>query len=296
MSTFTRLTGVYKAAEEIYFDDTSRFVFFSDCHRGDNSKSDNFAPNRAIYLSALDYYHTHGYIYIEIGDGDELWENDRFSTLLHAHRDVYSLMQKFHGEDRLYMIWGNHDIVKQRKRFVQKNLYKYYNPITQKIESLYDNIKVHEGLILRYYGTPYKIFVVHGHQGDLLNDRLWPLARFLVRYIWRRFELLRYRNPISPASNASRMNIIESNIKHWIKANNQMVIAGHTHHTAFARPGEIPYFNDGCCVYQGYITGIEIQKGEIMLVKWSQRSGANGRPEITRDIVAGPEKIHAFFR
>lgn len=295
MSTSRRLTRVFKASEEILFDDTSRFVFLSDCHRGDNSKADDFAPNRTIYSSALDYYYTNDYTYIEIGDGDELWENDLFSTLLQAHRDVYLLMQKFYKAGRLYMIWGNHDIVKQRRNFVQKNLFEYYNPITQKFEPLFNNIKIHEGLILRYCGTHHKIFVVHGHQGDLLNDRLWPLARFLVRCIWRHVECFRRRNPISPARNISRMNAIENNIINWVKANKQLVITGHTHHSSFAKPGEIPYFNDGCCVYPNLITGIEIRNGEIMLVKWSQKPSNNRRSTVTRDIIAGPEKIQAFF-
>jgi len=295
MSTFTRLDRVLNASDEILIDDTSRLVFLSDCHRGDNSKADDFASNSSIYCYALEYYYKRGYTYVEIGDGDELWENDYFSSLLQAHGNVYLQMRKFHQEGRLYMIWGNHDIFKSRSRYVKKNLYEYYDPVTQKSEPLFDNIKVHEGLILRYRDTNHKILIVHGHQGDLLNDCLWPLSRFLVRYIWRHFELLRCRNPISPARNASRTNTIESNIIRWIKANNQIVIAGHTHHAAFARPGEAPYFNDGCCVNNDYITGIEIQNGEIMLVEWYKKLSDRGLPEISRKISAGPEKINAFF-
>lgn len=295
MSTSSRLTGVLKTSQEILFDDTSRFVFFSDCHRGDNSKADDFANNSEIYSSALEYYYTRGFSYIEIGDGDELWENDSFSTLFLAHKDIYLLMRKFHREGRLYMILGNHDIFKQNRNFVRKNLFKYYNTQTGGFEPLFDNIRIHEGLILRYYGTPYRIFVVHGHQGELFNDRLWPLARFFVRYLVRHFRLLRDNNPISPARNASRAEIIENNIMSWVKANNQMVIAGHTHRPAFAKPGEIPYFNDGCCVYPAYITCIEINGGEITLVKWSGKKLYSRLPEITRDIVAGPERIQNFF-
>lgn len=294
MSTFTRLSKTLKASEEILFDNTSRFVFFSDCHRGDKSRADDFAPNRDIYTSALDFYYGRGFTYIEIGDGDELWENDRFSTLLQTHRDVYLLMRKFHMENRFYMILGNHDIVKSSRKFVERNLYKYYNSSTDEFEPLFPEIKIHEGLILKHKDTQNKIFVVHGHQGDLLNDRLWPLSRFLVRYVWRHIELFHYRNPLSPARNASRLNIVEDNIFGWVKNTNRMVITGHTHRHAFARPGAVPYFNDGCCVYNGYITGIEIQNGEIMLVKWSSSLDISGRTSVEREVLAGPKKISDF--
>lgn len=295
MSTFTRLTHTFKSADEICFDNTSKFIFFSDCHRGDKSKIDDFARNSAIYRAALDYYYAHGYTYIEIGDGDELWENDRFSTLLNAHKEVYLLIQKFHREGRFYMIWGNHDIFKKSSRFVQRRLFKYYNPQTHKFEPLFDGIKVRNGLILRYSGTPHRLFIVHGHQGDTLNDYFWPLSRFIVRYVWRHIEYLRHRNPLSPARSALRMNAVERNLIRWIKINNQLVIAGHTHHPAFPMPGEILYFNSGCCIYPDHITGIEIKDDEIMLVKWSQKSRGNNPPVLTRDIIAGPEKIQSFF-
>jgi len=78
MSTSKRLTEVFKSAEEILFDDSSKFIFFSDCHRGDNSWSDDFADNQNLFFHALNYYYNKGFTYIEIGDGDELWENKIF--------------------------------------------------------------------------------------------------------------------------------------------------------------------------------------------------------------------------
>jgi len=244
-------------SKEIAFDDNSRVIFFSDCHRGANDYADDFAPNRDIYTYALDHYYRNSFTYIEIGDSDELWENYRFSKLLDAHRDVYLLIKKFHSKNRFYMIWGNHDVVKERTHFVKKHLYGYYNS-EHKYEPLFDKIRTHEGIVLKYKDTSYKIFVVHGHQGDLLNDTLWPLARFLVRYFWKNIQYLRQRNPISPARNIQLMKTIERKIIEWIKSNNQMLIAGHTHHYSFASPGDSPYFNSGCCIYKGYITGSEI--------------------------------------
>jgi UDP-2,3-diacylglucosamine pyrophosphatase LpxH len=296
MSISTRLTKVFENSRELPFDDNSRIVFFSDCHRGDNSRADNFAPNRNICMEALEYYHTRGYTYIEIGDGDDLWENRHFSTIFNAHRDVFMLLKRFYKEGRLYMIWGNHDIFKKYDYFTRKNLYEYYNPYTEMFEPFFENIKIHEGLILRYCDSPNKIFVVHGHQGDLLNDTLWPVACFLVRYVWRQLEVFGIQNPISPARNINKMHRAEDEIVRWVNSNNQFVIAGHTHKTAFAEPGSDPYFNTGSCVYNGYITCMEIQNGEISLIKWGNKQSSRGIPLITRKLIAGPAKIKDFFK
>jgi hypothetical protein len=67
------------------FDDRSKFVFFSDVHRGDDSLSDEFARNRHIYYHALNYYYRDDFTYVEVGDGDELWENGLFRRIYNSH-------------------------------------------------------------------------------------------------------------------------------------------------------------------------------------------------------------------
>lgn len=73
MSSENRLNRAYENAKTIPFDDTSKFILFSDCHRGDNSFADDFANNRNIYYHALKFYYSEGFDYCELGDGDELW-------------------------------------------------------------------------------------------------------------------------------------------------------------------------------------------------------------------------------
>lgn len=72
MSSNSRLDSAYKNAKVIDFDDNSKFILFSDCHRGDNSFADDFANNRNIYFHALKHYYTKGFSYCELGDSDEL--------------------------------------------------------------------------------------------------------------------------------------------------------------------------------------------------------------------------------
>jgi UDP-2,3-diacylglucosamine pyrophosphatase LpxH len=61
----------------------------------------------------------------------------------------------------------------------------------------------------------------------------------------------------------------------WTRNKRQLVIAGHTHLPRLAASRREPYFNTGCCVNPGYLTGIEIQNGYISLVKWLA-NGAQG--------------------
>ena len=102
MSSKTRFNRAYKNAPRVPFNDLSKFVLFSDCHRGDNSFADDFANNRNIYYHALKNYYDNGFTYCELGDGDELWENIDFKSIFEAHKNVYELLQLFFNENRLY--------------------------------------------------------------------------------------------------------------------------------------------------------------------------------------------------
>jgi hypothetical protein len=96
MRTDRRLMKAYKNARVETFDDTSRFIIFSDCHRGDNSLSDEFSRNQNIYLFAMNYYYYNGYTYIEAGDGDELSEHIRLRHIRLAHSDIFLTLKKFY--------------------------------------------------------------------------------------------------------------------------------------------------------------------------------------------------------
>ena len=87
MSSRTRLNRAFKEAKNLPFDDNSKFILFSDCHRGDNSFADDFANNRNIYFHALSHYFKNGFSYIELGDGDELWENVHFEPIYHIIKE-----------------------------------------------------------------------------------------------------------------------------------------------------------------------------------------------------------------
>ncbi|HHX56202.1 MAG TPA: serine/threonine protein phosphatase, partial [Clostridiales bacterium] len=96
MFTDFKLTSAYKNAKVKYFDKNSKYIFFSDIHRGDDSVSDEFARNQLVLLYALNYYYDRGYTYVEVGDGDELWKHREFRHIRLAHSDIFEAMKKFY--------------------------------------------------------------------------------------------------------------------------------------------------------------------------------------------------------
>jgi len=296
MDRLKHLSHIFKSAEEVDFDDSSRFILMSDCHRGSGDWADTFAKNQNIYFAALNHYYKEKYIYIELGDGDELWQNSRLSDIIQEHIDVFWLMSKFFNEDRIYFIYGNHDIVKRDHRFIKKNLYQYFSEREKRFIALFKNIKIHEGLVLRHRVTKEKIFLVHGHQVDLLNNELWRLTRFLIRHLWRPLEAFGVNDPTRTAKNYRKKEVVAKKLTEWVIREKHMLIAGHNHRPAFSEVGEPPYFNDGSCVHPRCITGIEIVDGKILLIKWSVKTKDDGSLFIDRDILAGPRKLKDYFK
>ena len=292
MSSKTRLDRAYKKAKVIDFDDSSKFILFSDCHRGDNSFADDFANNRNIYFHALKHYFSEGFQYCEVGDGDELWENLSFHSIFEAHKNIYLLLKQFHKEQRLHMIWGNHDMVYRNPNYVKKHLSTYINPKTSKDTELFKDIIYHEGIILKHSETQQELFLTHGHQADWWNYLFWKWSRFLVRVLWKPLNVIGIADPTSPAKNHKELIRIERRTKKWITENNNLItIVGHTHRPRFPEPGDIAYFNDGSCVHPRSITGIEIEYGKISLIKWQIATKDDGTLQIVRSLLEGPQNL-----
>ena len=279
-------------AKRISFDDTSKFILFSDCHRGDNSFADEFANNRNIYFHALNHYHTEGFEYCELGDGDELWENMNFESIFEAHKNVFKLLRKFHLEKRLHMIWGNHDMVYRDQAYVDKNLSSYFEPIDNTDKELFEGITYNEAIVLEHADTGQELFLTHGHQADWWNYNFWRWGRFLVRVLWKPLQVWGIADPTSPAKNYTELIKLERRIKRWIVQNDLLItIVGHTHRPRFPEPGDIPFFNDGSCVHPRSITGIEIENGQISLIKWHIETSVDGTLKVVRLLLEGPQRL-----
>ena len=295
MRTHTRLDQAYDRALIVPFGDKDRFIVFSDTHRGDNSAADEFAHNQSIFSHALSYYEQHGFTYIEAGDGDEMWEHKRFHHIREAHSDVYQQLASLHQKKRLYLLYGNHNMYWRSPASVRRNLHRFYDTYTDQEADLFPGIQVREALRLLHTETGRELLVVHGHQGDLMNDQLWRVSMIMFRYFWRFMHIVGFRNPASPAKSMHRRHKIERGFLKWIDQTGIPILCGHTHRPKFPANGDKPYLNCGCCVHPRGITGIEIAEGEIALVDWRIRPDSAGVLSVSRQVIRGPLPLTALF-
>ncbi len=292
-----RLTRTLEGAPVISFDDTSRMVFFSDLHRGDDGPADAFRHNKVLFLRALEDYYARGYTYVEVGDGDELWKNRGLEDVRRAHAPIYGVLDRFRRTGRLHHLIGNHQLLGSRRTRQHQR----------------SGLLGGEGLLLVHSRTGQRILVAHGHQGDGLNARIYGPARLMVRHFWRRLQQAGMRTTLPEAETQRAepswlrrattwshrsQRLIEARIKGWLRSKRDLaVICGHTHRAAFAQAGESPYFNCGSGVRPGYITGLEIADGTIRLVTWRDHPregpGAQSLPtgQIYRHVLDGPRAV-----
>ncbi|MDO4345325.1 MAG: metallophosphoesterase family protein [Eubacteriales bacterium] len=251
MSAAKRLGAAFKDAPILLLAQSSRYVIISDCHRGTGKAGDNFLKNEYLYLAALDFYFRKGFTYLELGDGDELWENRSIARIRELHSASFEMMNRFFLEGRLYELYGNHDMVKKKPSFSERRIYS--------------------GMILKDCEQKRDIYLTHGHQADFLNSSLWRFSRFLVRYVWRPLEALGIPDPTSASKNNTRKEKSERTLTRWAAENNCVLITGHTHRPMIGTK-DAPYCNSGSCVHPGDITCIEIENRCLTLVKWSVKA------------------------
>ncbi len=288
-----RFTQVLQNAATIEFDNATRLILFSDAHRGINDWADDFAPNQLLYFYALQYYYQEGFTCFELGDSDELWENLNFADIKRAHSHIFWLLSQFYQEGRYHLLFGNHTMIWKDPQRAAEDLGSYYNDRTHTPMALFPEIKVHEGLKLHHTDSGVEIFLIHGHQGDFFNDQGWPLSRLLVRTVWRSLQILALHDPTSPAQNYHKQNVVENWILQWLNQQpaHLHLICGHTHRPAFPDPGDPLYFNIGSAVHPRAVTGIEIQQGEIRLIKWWITPDNSGALHVSREVLAGPHRL-----
>lgn len=295
MSYYTRLNRSFEGALRLPLNYCSKYVLVSDCHRGSGTSNDNFLKNQNLYTAALQYYFRAGYTYIELGDGDELWENRDMRQIIEAHQNVFRLLSRFREYNRLYMLYGNHDIIKKDNRYVAKNcsFYPCYmdNPLMESLPLLPD-VTFYEGIILENHSSPEArdIYLTHGHQTDLFNSTLWRLSRFLVRHLWKPLERYGVLDPTSAAKNYTRKHKAEQRLHQWAKQENHILITGHTHRPTLSVDDSY-YYNSGSCIHPGSITCLEIDHMHIRLVKWTLNTRMDMSLYVEREVMADDIKL-----
>jgi UDP-2,3-diacylglucosamine pyrophosphatase LpxH len=283
----SRLSEVFNSSPIIPFNYNTPLIFFSDCHRGIGDITEPFTQNEQLYYYALKYYYSKGYSYVEVGDGDEMYLHS-FSRIQSRYGQIFELLHDYNRQDRLVMIAGNHDLEPSFSKKIGKN-----------------GITTHEGVVLENTRNGSKIFAVHGHQADILSDRLRPLGRALVKCI---IDPLLKKGMLSFSESGDKghlfkrplpkwvssyikhsQNKIEKRITSWISKNQQMLICGHTHRFVSSPLSNVPYFNTGSCLAPGLLTGIEVVNGNINQIRWVvKKPSKGGAYTIKRELAAQP--------
>lgn len=241
----------------------SRYVVFGDCHRGTGNMSDNFLPNRHLYFAALEHYYLEGFYYLELGDGEELWENRSRKRIQEAHDYVYDKFECFYRRNRFCRIYGNHDMELRKE--------------------------LPESIILKNKEGGRDVCIIHGHQADFFNSVCWRISRFLVRYLWKPLELFGVNDPTSAARNYKKIHKYEKCMEKTAEKKNIYLLAGHSHRPHLAEQGL--YVNAGSCVHPWGITAIEIERMQISLVKWFMGTKADGTLYVEREVLEGEKEI-----
>lgn len=312
MGYYSRLSKSFEGALRLPLNKNSKYILISDCHRGVGNSNDNFLKNQNLYFAALQHYYKAGYTYIELGDGDELWENRSMKQIIETHSNVFLLLSRFHEQNRLYMLYGNHDMVKKNSRYT-KNMCRCCHcipedsaawgkefsipresktPLRASVSNEFSipDIPFYQGIILET-SFPMDIYLTHGHQTDLFNSTFWRLSRFLVRYLWKPLEHFGVLDPTSAAKNYTRKHKAEERLHHWAEEEHHILITGHTHRPALSFEDNF-YYNSGSCVHPRCITCLEIEHNRICLVKWTLATRNDMSLYVSREILAGPVALN----
>lgn len=279
----------------------SKFIIFSDQHKGRRNGADDFSLSEANYLAALRHYNEQHFHLIILGDSEELWENT-LVQIKKYNRATFHAEGLFLRRHALTKIFGNHDLDWEINPLAASELRKIYSGDVIALEAVILAGEINKRRI--------EIFCTHGHQGDAQSDGNL-FSKFFVSNIWAPLQSYLRINPNTPAYNQSLKTAHNGMMYEWSSQQKDLLlITGHTHQPVFESLthferiqrsedltgkmfGDVKpcYFNTGCCCYDdGDITGIEISEGEIRLVKWTGKKDKISRVVLER---ATLEKICA---
>jgi len=305
----------------------SKFIVFSDQHKGNKDGADDFALAEPNYLAALKFYNDSNFHLISLGDCEELWENTMLQVIK-SNEATFALERKFLERKAFTKIFGNHDLDWDIDPLAPTYLKQIYKTTIAALEGIILKSKIDDDEVY--------IFCTHGHQGDLRSDGNW-FSKFFISKIWAPLQSFLRINPNTPAYDTNLKTKHNSIMYEWSsQQKNTLLITGHTHQPVFESLTHIErlnreqkkalyksnrewaealdleiswrrqqddqlrenylnmkpsYFNSGCCCYaDGDITGLEIENALIRLIKWKQVDG------ISQRIVVEERRLEEIFR
>lgn len=291
----------------------SRIIIFSDQHKGAKDGSDDFALAERNYLAALDHYVERDFCYINLGDSEELWKNT-LESVRKNNQASFEMEKQFLDRGQFVKIFGNHDLYWDNDPLAAFNLERIYGkpvkiyqgailkvPINGKTLDIFlthghqgdlqsdgnwfskwfvstiwgrlqgyldlnpntpaydDRLKTsHNRMMYEWSARQKDVLLITGHTHQAVFVSLTHLER-----------LYRDMYAAKKAENMDAIKELEIQINARIREGDPVPDFKTYHPT---------YFNTGCCCFNdGDITGIEIEKGCIRLIKWQY--DANNLPE-----------------
>jgi predicted phosphodiesterase len=306
---------------------TDRFIIFSDMHKGAKNGADDFAFCEKNYLQALTHYNENNFTYIQLGDAEELWENT-VAAIKKANTPSFEKEKLFLQRKAFIKIYGNHDLFWDNSPFSGlelEHIYKQkvviyegvvlrtnlrdtsldiflthghqgdelsdgnwftkwfianiwaplqsYLLINPNTPAYYNFLKtVHNKLMYEWIAPQQNKLLITGHTHQPVFQSLTHL------------ELLYRKLSIAKANNdETAIRAVETEIE--IKHQKGQMLPDFS--------GYMPtYFNSGCCCFNdGDITGIEIDAGQMSLIKWEYNSVTQVPERVLLDTVSLSELV-----
>jgi predicted phosphodiesterase len=226
---------------------SGKFIIFSDQHKGRRNGADDFIQAEPNYLAALDFYNQQDYCFINLGDSEELWENNLWQ-LKRKNKATFVAERKFLEKEKYVKVFGNHDLFWDNDPFawwqlrdIFKQKLKVYEGVVLKslvksqesgVNSTSIGLTTNDSGLTTHY-SELTIFLTHGHQGDAQSDGNW-FSKFFVAKIWAPLQALLRINPNTPAYDAEKKTLHNHIMYEWAAAQkNMLLVTGHTHQPVF---------------------------------------------------------------
>lgn len=327
------LDRLHSTAAPILLDNASRIVIFSDLHLGDGGRNDEFMHNAGLFEALLKHHYLqNGFGLVLNGDIEELFKFS-WSSIGSAWQGIYELFFRFGQEERLWKIYGNHDI----------GILEEPNYLLAPWLS--------ESLLFR---SPWgEILLFHGHQASMFLSESWSVFSrvlfYLLRYVAGPVGIRNY----SVSHKSRKRFAIERAVYDFSNRFGIISIIGHTHRPLFESLSKVDHlnyrieelcrsypmagidgrlwieseigilkdeletcyrkgfkkslrsgrygnitipsiFNSGCAIGKRGITAIEIDRGTIRLVYWQQP--ASSRQSIPSEVVGAESNVPGGYK
>ncbi|MBO9618286.1 MAG: metallophosphoesterase [Niabella sp.] len=293
---------------------TDKYIIFSDQHKGARNGADDFILAAPTYVAALHYYNQKGFNFINLGDCEELWENT-LSRVKKWNAEQFEAEKAFVQRKAFIKVIGNHDLYWGNDPLARLELETIFGAKIKACEGVVLRTNI-AGTALRIFCTHGHQGDVNSDGNwftKFFISKIWgPLQSYLqinpnepsnndykktlhneIMYEWSSEQ-----EHIVLITGHTHQPVFES-LTHIERLYRQMALAKAGADTAALdqiRKETAPfqkrfdalvldyskilptYFNSGCCCFSdGDITGIEIESGQIRLIKWETKGNDPGR-------------------